>query len=190
MQRGLTAAIRHLLCAGIGRALLQLGPGLLLRGIHLEGQKPTELPGGATDLATEAGLTEQSADHAAERLSDLAKQIAEETLRCELLTCLTLLTLLPLPLVHLLQLLKLLHLLLELLHLLRELRIGLTDRILLEGQKTAELAGDTAYLPAESGLTEQPADGAAGRLSVLTDQVAHPSLRRELLHRRWHLSLR
>jgi hypothetical protein len=86
-----------------------------------------------------------------------------------LLSLLTLLSLLSLLRLYLLQLLELLHLLLDLLLLLRKLGISLGNRILLEGEQTSELAGNAAYLPTQSGLAKEAANGTAGGLSVLSD---------------------
>ena len=145
-----TALIRLLLL------LCELLKHRLLHRIHLEGEHASQLPCGAAYRAAESGLSEDAANRATERLTDLPEQIAKEALRCELL--------------HLL-LLKLLCIgLLQLLH-----RIGL------EGQQAAQLSGSTAYRTAESRLSEDATNRATQQLSYLSEQVTEEALRRHLL---------
>ena len=141
--------------------LLSVG---LLHRIGLEGQHAAELAGDAAELAAEPGLTEQAADGAAERLAELADQVAEQSLWRELL-----------HLLHLLQLLQLL--------LLRQLlRIGLHG-VSGEGQDAAaDAAGHLPDLATEAGIAEQPADAAPDQpADRAAQQAAEQALRRKLL---------
>jgi uncharacterized protein YbjQ (UPF0145 family) len=54
--------------------------------VRLEGQEASELAGDAADLLAEPLIAERTADHAAKRRADLAKQIAKEALGGELLS--------------------------------------------------------------------------------------------------------
>ena len=103
-------------------------------------------------------MSEDAADCAAERLSYLAQQVAEETLRRELL--------------HLL-LLKLLRIgLLQLLH-----------RISLEGQQaTAYASSHLSDLAAEAGIAKKPPDAFADQTAKRSAKhAAEQALRRQLL---------
>lgn len=105
----------------------------LLYRVGLEWQQAAELAGDTADLAAERRLPDDAADGSAKRATELADEIAEHSLRRELLQLL--------------------------------LCIGLLHRICAEGQQATELAGDATDLAAQAGLSEQPADGAAGRLA-------------------------
>ncbi len=190
MQRRLTRRISLLAAALIALLLLLLRELLqqcLLHRIHLEGQHPSQVPGCAADRAAQPGLSEDAAYCASQGLTDLAQQVAEESLRRELLHLLKLLKLL-LQLLNLLLNL-LLKLLLHLLrHLLRHLlwhlllAIRLLHRVGLEGQQLAQLSGGAADRAAQSGLPEDAADGTTEWLTYLPQQVAEESLGGELLH--------
>ncbi len=91
----------QLLCVGLLKLLHRIG---------LEGQKPAELSSGTADRAAQPRLTKDTPDRTAKWLTDLSEQVAEESLRRELL-------LLKLLLKLLLQLLRIS--LLELLHRIR-----------------------------------------------------------------------
>ncbi len=88
---------RELLLLRIG--LLCIG---LLHRIALKRQQTSQLTGDIADLAAQPRLPEDAADGAAQGLSDLSEQVADEPLRRELLL------LLLLQLLKLLQLLQLL----------------------------------------------------------------------------------
>ena len=109
-----------------------------------------------------------AADRGAQRTSDLAEQVAEEALRCELLIHLALL-----------QLLKLLLLDLLLEHLL----LGLLNRIGPKRQeRAADAAGSLPDLVAKALVAEQAANSAPDQAAErCAQQAAEETLRRELL---------
>ena len=150
------------------RLLLLLLGELLHVGRHhwisLERQQSSELARNATDVATQTRLPEHAANGAAQWLAHLSEQVAEEALRRHLLSLALPLTLLGLPCLLLRQL----------------LRIGGCYRVHLEGQESAELACSTTQRAAQTGLSEDAADGATERLADLAQQIAEESLRGEL----------
>jgi hypothetical protein len=118
----------------------------------------SELAGETADLRTQLRIAEHSADRAAERLTDLPDEIAEPTLRCELL------------------------LLCEVL--LRQLLLHVCrgNGIDAERQHAApDLSGDSADLRAQSCIAKHSTDGTTERLAHLADEIAEPALRCELL---------
>jgi hypothetical protein len=161
------------------RLLCLLGIGRRDR-IAAKRQHAAELACGAANAAAQARIAKDAADGTAERLADLANQVAEPALRIDLallrerLCQLGILDLLLLQLV-----LELLDLLLQLLLLLWAL--GNHSLVSSKWQQAAQLAGRAADGAAQARIAEDAANGATERLAYLADQVAEPALRSQLL---------
>jgi hypothetical protein len=108
-------------------------------GIGVKREHAAEIPGDASDSAAETAVARDSADGLSKRLADLAEQIAEPTLRIELLLLLLL------------------------------SGVGGGNGVDVEWQHAAEVPSDPADCSSEAAVTEGTADGLTKRSPDLSE---------------------